>query len=179
MIPPGAAGGEWLDIRVANIRSRALDLSDRKYVELPMDAIQRHEVRAGDLLVARAIGSYEQLGKCIVADPGTEKWAFDSHLMRVRPRRDLARPEFIWAFLTSPGGRRIFLNNTRKSAVQFNINVGEFSRIRVPLPDYALQCQFAARAAEVRNLEGQQTACGARLDNLLESMLHRASRGEL
>jgi type I restriction enzyme S subunit len=179
MIPPRPEVGGWLDIRVANIREGELDLSDRKYVDLPADAVVRHEVRPGDLLLARAIGSYEQLGKCIVADPGGERWAFDSHLMRVRFRPSMAIPEVIRAFLVSPGGRRLFLNRTRESAVQFNINVGEFSAIPVPLAPLPLQRKFATRVSEIRALQTRQAESRRRLDNLLQSMLHRVFQGEL
>jgi type I restriction enzyme S subunit len=179
MIPPRAEGGGWLDIRVANIRDGELDLSDRKYVDLPHDALERHEVKSGDLLLARAIGSIEHLGKCIVAEPQGERWAFDSHLMRVRFCPARAIPEVIRAFIMSPGGRRIFLNKTRESAVQFNINAGEFSSIRLPLPPPALQREFAARVAEIRALQACQAESRCRLDDLFQSMLHRAFQGEL
>ena len=53
MIPP-TESGKWLDLRVINIQDGELDLTDRKYVNLPADMIPRHEVRDGDLLLARA-----------------------------------------------------------------------------------------------------------------------------
>jgi type I restriction enzyme S subunit len=178
MIPP-ASEGAWLDLRVGSIQNGVLALSERKYVDLPPETVARHEVRDGDLLLARAIGSVEQLGKCIIAYPGKEKWAFDSHLMRVRFRPETIHPEMIRSFLTSPGGRRLFLNNTRESAVQFNINTKEFGCIRLPLPPLDLQQAFAARVAEVRALETRQAASRRRLDNLYQSLLHRAFRGEI
>jgi type I restriction enzyme S subunit len=178
MIPPQSEGA-WLDLRVANIQNGVLTLSDRKYVDLPPEAIVRHEVRDGDLLFARAIGSVEQLGKCVIAYPGREKWAFDSHLMRVRFRAERVHPEMVRGFLTSPGGRYLFLKKTRESAVQFNINTKEFGSIRLPLPPLHVQHQFADRVAEVRALEAQQAASRRRLDDLFQSLLHRAFRGEL
>ena len=84
MIPPVAEPLTWLSLRVANIQNWKLDLSDPKYVELPSDMIDRFTVHEGDLLMARAIASVDHLGKCIVAHPAGQKWAFDSHLMRLR-----------------------------------------------------------------------------------------------
>jgi type I restriction enzyme S subunit len=179
MIVPQSTKGKWVDIRVANIRNGELDLSDRKYVNLPDDELKRHEVIDGDILLARAIGSLNHLGKCVVTYPNGEKWAFDSHLMRIRLCKYVMYPEILRALLTSSGGRKLFLNNTRKSAVQFNINTKEFGAIRIPIPPLPLQKQFAARVEEVQALQESQKGSGERLDDLYKSLLYRAFRGEL
>jgi type I restriction enzyme S subunit len=134
MIPGEAERGSWLCLRVANIQDWQLTLEDKKYVDLPTSAVERHSVKAGDLLMARAIASQEHLGKCVVAQPGDELWAFDSHLMRLRFRADRAVPEFIRQLLRTPGGRNIFLKASRKSSVQYNINTKEISALEVPVP---------------------------------------------
>ncbi|MGI8554424.1 MAG: restriction endonuclease subunit S [Dehalococcoidia bacterium] len=179
MIPPNAANGEWLDLRVANIQNGKLDLSSRKYVDLPVELVPRFRLKDGDLLLARAIGSLDHLGKCFIAYPMAEKWTFDSHLMRVRLRQDRVLPETIVGFLTSTAGRRSFLGNTRRSAVQFNINTKEFGAIRLPLPPIAVQQLFAVRVSELRLLLLQQVESQQRLDSLFDVLLHRAFSGEL
>jgi hypothetical protein len=179
MIPPTSDPSGWLDLRVANIQGGRLDLSDRRYVELPTDAQERHGVRDGDLLLARAIGSRQHLGKCIVAHPGTERWAFDSHLMRVRFNRSRVHPEFVQAFLNSPAGRGEFLSRTRSSAVQFNINTGEFGAIRMPLPPVELQQRFVDHASRVSELETARQKAGAAIDRTFHTLLHRAFCGDL
>ena len=109
MTPANAAKGEWLAIRVANIQGGLLDLTDQKFVDIPDNMLDRHTVRDGDLLLARAIGSKEHLGKCIVVYPGSRKWAFDSYIMRVRLNREHLRTRMVenaigypqWARLVS------------------------------------------------------------------------------
>jgi type I restriction enzyme S subunit len=49
----------------------------------------------------------------------------------------------------------------------------------IPFPPIPLQCAFAARVAEVRAVEAQQAASRRRLNDLFQSLLHRAFRGEL
>ena len=169
----------WLDLRVANIQLGVLDLSDRKYVELEPSMISRHEVRDGDLLLARAIGSRDHLGKCIIARPGKDRWAFDSHLMRIRLNHTRATPEFIQAFLASPGGRYEFLKHTRRSAVQFNVNTKEMAQVEVPLPPITLQQRFVSALAEVSAMQVHLSTAIAQADGLFESLIQRAFRGEL
>src|SRR5207244_174102 len=108
----------FLSLRVKNIQNASLDLSDTKYVDLPLKDQPRHSVQDGDLLMARAIGSLEHLGKCIVAYPGDARWAFDSHLMRIRLDRQVMLPEYLRVWLLTPAGRAAFLRIARRSAVQ-------------------------------------------------------------
>jgi type I restriction enzyme S subunit len=132
--------------------------------------IERHTVTDGDLLLARAIGSKDHLGKCVVVYPGKEKWAFDSHLMRVRLKRDRCEPEWLKSLRESAGGRHLFLQKTRQSAVQFNINGKEFISINVPLPPLEDQRQFLKELAEIRAMESEQAASRRRLDELFQSI---------
>lgn len=179
MIPPEEDGGTWLSLRVANIANGKLDLKDRRYVELAENMIGRHGVKDGDLLLARAIGSLDHLGKCVVARPHAEKWAFDSHLMRIRFNRQLVEPEFVRGFLTSPGGRTLFLAKTRKSAVQFNINTGEFGAILIPLPPIELQRDYIVQVQGIERIEEKAVASREQLDRLFAVLLHRAFTGDL
>lgn len=179
MIPGDVEGGPWLCLRVANIQDWQLTLEDRKYVNLPESAVDRHSVKAGDLLMARAIASQDHLGKCIVAQPGTEQWAFDSHLMRLRFRADRALPDFIRQMLRTPGGRKLFLKASRKSSVQYNINTKEISALEIPVPPIALQQTFATRIAAIESLKATHRSALAQLDALFASLQHRAFAGEL
>ncbi len=179
MIPGEAERGSWLCLRVANIQDWQLTLEDKKYVDLPTSAVERHSVKAGDLLMARAIASQEHLGKCVVAQPGDELWAFDSHLMRLRFRADKALPEFIRQMLRTPGGRNIFLKASRKSSVQYNINTKEISAMEVPVPPLPLQQTFATRIASIEALKTTHRHALAALDALFASLQQRAFTGAL
>jgi len=63
MISPKADKNCWLDIRVANIREGLIDHTDKKYVDLDPALIDKHMLRDGDIVLARAIGSEQHLGK--------------------------------------------------------------------------------------------------------------------
>ncbi len=179
MIPPVNESRSWLSLRVGNIQDWNLDLRDRKYVDLPSDAVERYSVKDRDLLLARAIASREHLGKCVVVYPGSERWAFDSHLMRLRFDPMRAEPEFVRQLLMTPGGRMLFLKVSRRSAVQFNINTKEISALRIPVPPPALQQKFACRVTTVENLKAAHRTSLAQMDALFASLQQRAFRGEL
>ena len=179
MIPPSVDGGSWLSLRVGNIQDWQLDLSDQKFVELPLNTVERHAVKDGDMLMARAIASQDHLGKAVIVHPGEQKWAFDSHLMRLRFNQSKALPEVIRHLLMTPGGRSLFLKAARRTAVQFNINTKEMAALNVPLPPIALQQEFARRVGAVEKLKQAQRAALAEQDALFATLQHRAFRGEL
>ncbi|MDB2686970.1 restriction endonuclease subunit S [Mariniblastus sp.] len=179
MIKPSDDTGDWLDLRVANIQNGKIDLTSKKYVELPLNMIKRHEVKDGDLLLARAIGSLHHLGKCIVAQPGGELWAFDSHLMRIRFDSSKVLPLYVHAFLVSPGGRHEFLKNSRRSAVQFNINTKEIGKIKIPLPPIQEQVKFIAELQDVKRMAKRHEVAALESENLFNSLVQLAFKGEL
>ncbi|KRB97278.1 restriction endonuclease subunit S [Duganella sp. Root198D2] len=179
MIPPTPDGGNWLSLRVANIQDWRLDLSDQKYVNLPPNTIERHSVKDGDLLLARAIASQEHLGKAVVATPAGRKWAFDSHLMRLRFNPERASPEFVRHLWMTPGGRSLFLKATRRTAVQYNINTKEMNSLRLPIPPIELQRKFVCRVEALNSLRDRQLEALKRMDALFSVLQHRAFRGEL
>lgn len=178
MVPPGTEG-DWLDLRVGNIQNGRIDLRDRKYVQLEGAMAGRHSLRAGDLLLARAIASQSHLGKCIVVDPGDQLWAFDSHLMRLRLDQPTIRPEFLCHWLRSPRGRRDFLASSRQSAVQFNINTKEIAALEVPVPPIELQSRFQAALGSIEAEEKRGKQSLDLLDSMTSSLQTRAFRGEL
>jgi type I restriction enzyme S subunit len=51
--------------------------------------------------------------------------------------------------------------------------------VTIPVPPLPLQQEFAKRATGIRQLEATQAASRRRLDDLFQSMLHRAFEGEL
>jgi type I restriction enzyme S subunit len=178
MIPPGATGTH-LSLRVANIQNGRLTLADRKYIDLPSKETARHSVRDGDLLLARAIASIDHLGKCVIAAPGNEAWAFDSHLMRLRLNPEIMIPDFLKRWLSSPPGRAAFLRVARRSAVQFNVNTKEMAGLLVPMPPIGTQLTVLEVGAAVERQRERATYLLARLDALFASLEHRAFRGEL
>jgi type I restriction enzyme, S subunit len=179
MIPGDPEHGQWLCLRVANINGWNLDLSNRKFVDLPISERNRHEVRDGDLLLARAIASEALLGKAVIAEPGMRRWAFDSHLMRLRFDLAKADPQFIRELLRSRGGRTRFMRVTRRSAVQFNVNTKEIAALEVPCPEIALQLEFGVWQGRVNDLQRRAEVHLDHLATLFSVLQRRAFNGEL
>lgn len=63
MAKSSSSSGKWLDLRVANIQGGQLTLNDKKWLDLPDAQISRFALKNGDVVLARAIGSLDHLGK--------------------------------------------------------------------------------------------------------------------
>jgi restriction endonuclease S subunit len=51
--------------------------------------------------------------------------------------------------------------------------------LRIYLPPLKLQEEFATRVSDIRAMQAEQAASRRRVDDLFQSMLHRAFQGDL
>lgn len=71
------------------------------------------------------------------------------------------------------------LEEAAPQMAQKNINLKILSELTIPVPPLPLQKEFAARVSEIRALQAEQAASRHRLENLFQSLLDKAFRGEL
>lgn len=159
-IPPGldatrpcAPEGEYRRARAGEVGGDGVELNSCAFVSLSEVELKRFQVLEGDILLARAIGSEEHLGKLSICQPLAGTLVYDSHLMRLRTRPAKLLPSFLVVLLRSHGGRTLFMRQARRTAVQFNINCEQLSELRLPVPPLALQRRFAAMVERVERLK--------------------------
>ena len=126
-------------LRIPNIASGELDLSDLKYADLSSNEIAKLHLHAGDILLVRTNGNPEICGRSWITDGLDGQWAFASYLVRGRPDSSRVKPAFVGHFLRSDAGRRSFRGHIRTSAGNYNLSVGELGSILVPCPPLAEQ----------------------------------------
>jgi type I restriction enzyme S subunit len=85
---------------------------------------------------------------------------------------------YVVEFLNTPWAQSWMSHHMVGQAVK-GINLGDLRKIPIPVPPRALQDQFAQRVAKMRELEGHQGASRQCMDNLFQSMIHRAFSGNL
>jgi len=85
---------------------------------------------------------------------------------------------YVVEFLNTPWAQNWMSHRVLGQAVK-GLNLGDLRKLPVPVPPLPVQKDFAERAAEIRKLEADQAAGRCRLEDLFQSLLHRAFRGEL
>lgn len=160
-------------LRMNNLQSEGLDLSDLKYIELDEDALEAYQLIPGDLLFNRT-NSKELVGKCEVFEEQGD-WVFASYLIRVRTQEDKLMPRFAADFLSTAAGRLQIDRLSRQIIGMTNINAEELRQILLPLPLPSKQAEFvrqmdAARASRKAKL-GEAEASLSSIDGyVLEAL---------
>jgi len=154
------AGGEGTPVlRINNIKDRAIDFTDLKYIQLPTKVRQGLLLKEGDILIIRTSGSRDLVGTCAVFHKNSD-FVFASYLIRLRIMPDKAIPAFVSWFLNSALGRQQ-INATSRQIMQNNINSTEIAGLQIPLPPLMVQQAIMQKVEEgcATITQEQERAC--------------------
>lgn len=99
-------------------------------------------VEVGDLLFARQSLVFSGAGKCSIIKEVCEPTTYESHLIRARINRDLASPDYMYYYFSSPQGRgRIQSIVEQVSAA--GIRGSDLSKLGVSVPSLEIQKKIA------------------------------------
>lgn len=178
-IQPAKEIGQQLVVRVGELGDKKVNFKKSKYVTLEKQELEKYLLKTGDLLLARAIGSEEHLGKASLFYEIDESVVYDSHVMRLRFDKLKVIPEFVYNWLKSKGGREQFMAQAGRTSVQFNINSKQIQKIQIPIPPIALQNKFAQTVEKIESVKRKYEEGLKELENLYHSLSQRAFKGEL
>ncbi|MGA3324295.1 MAG: restriction endonuclease subunit S [Terriglobia bacterium] len=165
-------------IRVANVQAGFLELSEIKTIEALPAEVKDLTLKRGDVLLTEG-GDFDKLGRGALWETEIPDCIHQNHIFRVRVNDSKLIPVFFMNYLQNSFARTYFLQCSKRTTNLASINMSQLRALPVPLPPVALQRQFAARVAEIRALQARQAESRRRLDDLFQSMLHRAFQGEL
>lgn len=181
----GATGVATL--RIPNIVSGSIDLTDLKVVPVPKEEEERLVLRNGDLLFVRSNGNPANVGRCAVfdtsrmqlGDVNPRDFIYASYLIRARMRKPGLSSIFLQTYLSSAEGRAQLLAGAKTSAGQYNINTQALANLKVPIASLEQQTRFEKSVSGIELLRDRYTAQLAELDALFASLQHRAFSGQL
>jgi len=138
------------------------------------DSLKSCAVSPGDLLIS-LVGT---IGRAVVVPEGVAPGIINPRLIKITPNPKLVESVFLVEFLAQTGIQESLKRSAHGGTMDV-LNAGILKLIRVPLPPLSLQQHFAACVAGIRALEAKQAVARRRLDDLLQSLLHRAFQGEI
>lgn len=98
--------------------------------------------------------------------------------MKISPDKSIVRPDFLKMLLQS-SGIGVQMKNQSRGGTMDIVNVGIMKGIKVPLPPLDLQNQFAERVQAIEAQKSQAQASLVKAEELFNSLLQKAFRGEL
>ena len=170
----GIEGIPFLSATCVNDEGTIDHLKVKRLVEAKAKLLRHGWIEPGDVLLAHnasvgAVGFYD--GDYDRAIIGTSLTVFRANPDRIEPR-------FLWASL-----RDLFfqdqLERIMKQALRNQVPITAQRELFLRIPALALQKEFAARVSDIRAVQAEQAASRRRLDDLFQSMLHRAFQGDL
>ncbi|MBD1261514.1 restriction endonuclease subunit S [Maribacter polysiphoniae] len=166
-------------VRVGELGSRNVNINKCKFSNIPEEKIEKSQLKHGDILLARAIGSESHLGKASIYFDLGHTVVFDSHVMRLRFNPTKINYEFFYTFLKTSGGRKRFMGQAGKTSIQFNINSKQISNIQIPIPPISQQNAFGKKAEEIAKLRNHLQLSLREIVNLYGSISQKAFKGDL
>jgi type I restriction enzyme, S subunit len=176
--PPGVKA-----MRLDALTDRGLNLDAVRYIPLPEIRIQDYRVNGGDLLISRANGSAEFVGRAVyVADIG-ETVVFPDTIIRYPLGSDQQIGWWIELAWNSPFGRSQIRRLAKTTAGILKISQADIAQIAVPIPPPAEAAEILRRvsdaltaAADTLAMLDAEAADAARLK---QSILKGAFEGRL
>jgi type I restriction enzyme S subunit len=165
-------------VRVANVQDGYLDLSELKIIEAFPREIEELSLKRGDVLMTEG-GDFNKLGRGAMLEHDLPNCIHQNHVFRVRCNQEMLLPHYFAKFLLTQTARHYFLRCAKKTSNLASINMTQLRALPVPVPPPLLQKEFAQRVTEIRELEAGQATSRLRLEELFQSLLHRAFNGEL
>lgn len=164
---------EWDGKGLPIIRIQNLNDPSKPFNYCSRPIVEKFRVRPGDILLSWSGTPGTSFG-CFRWS-GPEGW-LNQHIFNVRLKEGVDGEFFIYAI----NARLHELIAKAHGGVGLqHVTKGTLNAVEVPLPPLDLQRAFAARVADIRELEAAQAASRKRLDDLFQSLLHRAFQGEL
>jgi type I restriction enzyme S subunit len=142
--------------------SKAADLAN--YSLLPNDIVMTRKATVGN---------------CTVYPSNFQPGIMHSDLLRIRVMTASCTPDFLSNALGLSREVKQQVESISSGATTKGINVSMLKRIAIHLPPLGLQNQFTRRISEIRRLQAEQTQTRKHLEDLFQSMIHRAFQGDL
>jgi type I restriction enzyme S subunit len=128
-------------LRVANVQDGYLELREIKLIRVPASGVERHMLRAGDVLMNEG-GDFDKLGRGTVWRGEIDPCLHQNHVFKVRPRPKVLSPDFLAAVSASTYGKAFFVLASKQSTNLASINATQLRAFPIPYPEYDEQLRI-------------------------------------
>ena len=168
---------EFPVLRIPNVSTGIMDLSDLKYGELTPKEADNLRLDKDDVLVVRSNGSSEIVGTATSVGPKAAGMYYAGYLVRLRPKPQLVESRYAVLAMRSTAYREQIEGPLRTTVGLKNVNSRELGRLGLWLPSLEHQRHIVAKVDELMavcdELERSLEAAQAGRTRALEAVLHR------
>lgn len=150
-----------------------------KRVTATLADIKKYGLNSNDVLIARRSLNYEGSAKPCLIPTSKEPMIFESSLIRVRVNPDLLDPIFFFSYMSQPRARTTYVFPHVTRSTISGINQAGLNRVQVLVPPISLQKNYREIYDKITSFSFGHKINLEASDNLFNSLLQRAFRGEL
>ena len=165
-------------MRVANVQDGYINLEEVKEIQVRRNDSEKYKLLPGDILLTEG-GDPDKLGRGAVWYGQIEKCIHQNHIFRVRPNTEVILAEFLSALIGSKYGKKYFLKAAKQTTGIATINSTQLKKFPAIVPDLEVQNHFVSVKQRVAIQKQQQQHALAKSEELFQSLLQRAFKGEL
>ena len=179
---PKRANGPYMHsyLRAANVTWDGLDLSDVKEMDFNPGELETYRLEPGDILLAEASGSADEVGKPAVWNGEIKDCCFQNTLIRVRAYQQIVSYLFYHLLSNARSGA---LGREARGVGIHHLGAERSSSWTVAFPPLAEQRRIVAdverRLSLIQQAEATTEANLKRAEKLRQSILKRAFEGQL
>jgi type I restriction enzyme S subunit len=144
-------------------------ITEEKYNEL-----KNYSVRKDDILIS-LVGTY---GKMVIVPEIFHPGIINPRLMKISFDQRKIIPLF-FKFLFQNASFQALMKNYSHGGTMDILNIGILKGLKIILPPISLQMKFAELVQKVENLKEKQKISEQELDNLFNSLMQKAFKGDL
>ncbi len=169
-------------LRVANVYSNKLDLSEVYEIGLREIELSRVLLKEGDLLIVEGNGSIDQIGRVAIWNNSINPCVHQNHLIKARPYEMISNKNVLY-FLLSPKGRDFIKEQAATTSGLYTLSLSKVEELKIPLMSSAEQEKIVeeieSRLSICDQLESDIETNLKKAEALRQSILKQAFEGKL
>lgn len=130
-------------LTVAHVQRNRLLLDDPRFFEVTAAELQRWRLLKGDVLIIEGNGSADQIGRTALFRGEISDCVYQNHIIRVRPRQDETRGEYLNLLMNSTVGQAAVQLQSSTSSGLRTLSVGKIREMFFPMPPLHEQRKIA------------------------------------
>lgn len=165
-------------LRVANVQSGYLDLSEVKSISIQPKEKSRYALQSGDVVLTEG-GDFDKLGRGFIWKGEIEDCVHQNHIFAVRVDGTRLLPEFFAYQSQSPYGKAYFLSVAHKTTNLACINTTKLKGFPVLIPTIDEQGEMVAVLDAIDSKLSQHQRKRAALNDLFRTLLHQLMTAQI
>jgi type I restriction enzyme, S subunit len=161
-------------LRNINVQWGEFNLQDIKEMDFSISEFEKFRLRRGDILVCEG----GEVGRCAIWNEEIKDCCYQKALHRLRPLNDRIDSDYFIYFMRIAAQQGLLVRDTAQVTIA-HLTAERFREIKILIPPREHQHTFSQLVKKIESIKLFQRNYEEELDNLFQSLMQKAFKGEL